>query len=441
MSFLQMSLAGGVMILVIALVRALTVDRLPKKTFLVLWGVALVRLLIPFSLPSGMSAYSLLARKFPAAGVSAAAFPAVTSGGALDTPVGTASPSAAAVSAWVIVWAAGALFCAAGFAAAYAKGCREFRTSLPVDNAVTCQWLETHPLRRTLSIRQSDHVSSPLTFGVLRPVILLPKTTDWKEAEALRFVLEHEFVHARRFDAVSKLVLTAAVCAHWLNPAVWLMYVLANRDMELVCDESVVRRFGAGARAAYANVLIDMEEAKSGLAPLGSYFSRNAIEERIKAIMKTRKTTVVSLVLAALLVAGTVTVFATSARAEAPAATESAEAVESGKGLPLSAEYRAAGIRRKGNARYYEGKPIAGICDDNGGIYLDDSAADGAYLHIRRNDENGIAGVSVITKAEFRELAERQMDRNGDADPVEGTLPTHAEPLTDAEYEAAETHR
>ena len=87
---------------------------------------------------------------------------------------------------------------------------------------------------------------------------------------ALRYVLEHEFVHIRRFDALWKLLLLAAACAHWFNPLVWVMYVLANRDLELSCDETVVRRFG-GARASYARVLIGMEAEKSGFAPLFLY--------------------------------------------------------------------------------------------------------------------------------------------------------------------------
>ena len=93
-------------------------------------------------------------------------------------------------------------------------------------------------------IRRSDRISSPLTFGVLRPVILLPKSTDWSDEDALRFVLEHEFVQVRHFDALFKLALVAAVCIHWCNPLVWAMYILANRDIDLSCDEAVIRRFG-----------------------------------------------------------------------------------------------------------------------------------------------------------------------------------------------------
>ncbi|RAZ18687.1 peptidase M56, partial [Klebsiella oxytoca] len=70
----------------------------------------------------------------------------------------------------------------------------------------------------------------PLTYGIIHPVILLPKSTDWTDTERLNYVLEHELAHIRHFDAAAKLALTAAVCVHWFNPLVWLMLSLANRD-------------------------------------------------------------------------------------------------------------------------------------------------------------------------------------------------------------------
>ena len=68
---------------------------------------------------------------------------------------------------WTIVWAVGAAVCAVVFAVAYGRCCREFRTSFPVENDVTRRWLQSHPLRRTIAIRRSGRISSPLTFGVM----------------------------------------------------------------------------------------------------------------------------------------------------------------------------------------------------------------------------------------------------------------------------------
>lgn len=106
--------------------------------------------------------------------------------------------------------------------------------------------------------------------------------------------MTHELVHIRHFDAAAKLFLTAALCVHWYNPLVWAMYVLANRDIELACDEAVVRSFGGDVKSAYARTLIGMEEKKTGLIPLCNNFSKNAIEERVTAIMKMKKKTIPS---------------------------------------------------------------------------------------------------------------------------------------------------
>ena len=314
-----MSVSGAVMILVITVIRALAMNRVPKNTFLALWGIALVRLLLPFSFPSWFSIYSLLERGAPAVGKDSPTirlFPMIPSEQLAAVPH-SPSVSAATVSAREIVWAAGVLLCAAFFVLVYWKCYKEFQMSLPVENTLTRRWLQTHRLRRSISIRQSSLISAPLTFGVWHPVILMPKKTDWKNERALQYVLEHEFVHIRRFDTTKKLLLLTAVCVHWFNPLVWAMYLLANRDIELSCDEAVVHRFGNNSRAAYAKVLISMEETRSGFTPLCSNFSKNAMEERITAIMKLKKATILSLVATAALVIGTATVFATSAQAGA----------------------------------------------------------------------------------------------------------------------------
>ena len=467
MRFLHMSIAGGIMILAITLIRALTINRLPKKTFLALWSAALLRLLIPFSLPSAFSLYSLIGRNVPAmtTNAPAAILPALSM-----EVVNTASTSiparTGAISAWYIAWIIGMAICTIAFAAVYRKSLREFQMSLPVENPAAQRWLQNHPLRRKISIRQSDRVSSPLTFGVLHPVILMPKKTDWVDQTALKYVLEHEFVHIQRFDTISKLFLIAAVCAQWFNPLAWVMYILANRDLELSCDETVVRRFGANVRASYAKVLIRMEETRSGFAPIGSHFSKNAIEERITAIMKIPKITIVSLAAAACIVAGTVTVFATSApsnesgasavktaqsesggisaaergAAAVEAATANAsggaQAVESGEGLKPDAEYLSAGITEQKGKWYYQGKPIAAIYDDDGGIYLDDEAAEDAAdslcLNIRRDGEGAISGVDVITREEFRD---RYMNANPPASTLdESTLMSWVDPADGRTY-------
>ena len=156
-------------------------------------------------------------------------------------------------------------------------------------------------------------VSSPLTYGVLRPVILLPERMERENEDALTYILTHEYIHIRRFDSVAKPVFAAVLCVHWFNPLAWVMYLLANRDLELSCDERVMDTLGGREKASYALTLINMEETRSRCFSLYNHFSKLAIEERIEAIMKYKKASVLALALAVALVVSATTAFAASA--------------------------------------------------------------------------------------------------------------------------------
>lgn len=186
--------------------------------------------------------------------------------------------------------------------------------SLPVENEFVNEWLSSHQLRRNITIRQYDCIHTPLTYGIFRPVILLPKESLEQSPSTLNFILTHEWVHIRRFDCVTKILLTAALCIHWMNPLVWVMYLLFNRDIELSCDETVLHLLGRNRRSDYALALIDMEEQKGGFASFASGFGRNAIEERIRAIMKMKKASLITILAAVVVVACVSILFATSAK-------------------------------------------------------------------------------------------------------------------------------
>lgn len=319
MSLLQMSFLGTVIILLIVVLRAVLINRLPKKTFLILWRIALIRLLVPFSIKSVTSIYSLLQSIYSDIN------PVRTAQTTTFLPIHGNMPEIAnglseamvqrteSISILSVIWLAGLLLCFGFFAVSYIKCYREFRFSLPVENDILEAWKEKHPLKRSLSIRQTETIAAPLSYGVIRPVILMPKNTEWKNIYQLRYVLEHEYVHIRRLDMLTKLIMIAAVCIHWFNPLVWVMYILFNRDLELSCDETVVRRFGMDIKSVYATALISMEEKKSGLTPLCNSFSKNAIEERIRAIMKIKKTSKFAVIISAVLVICVTGGFATSA--------------------------------------------------------------------------------------------------------------------------------
>ncbi len=356
-SLLQMSLAGGIMIVVIIPLRAIWIHQLPKKTFLILWGIVLCRLLIPYDLKSAVSVYTFVQKRIPAmtriaerqpaepfsakgleAGHFSAEYLPAEPFSMEDLPreqahrdagsagvvrgVETAQPVKAAVTLpdrmllRKILWMIGAMLCCSYYMVSYIRGYRKFQQSLPVEQEMLKEWYMAHELKRKLSVRQSDQITAPLTYGLFHPVILMPKTSDWDNQRQMGYILEHEYIHIQRFDAAAKLIMVAAVCIHWFNPFVWVMYLLFNRDIELSCDETVIRRFGEHTKAAYATLLVSMEEKKSSFVPFGSSFSKTAIEERITAIMKIKKCSFGLTVIAAAMIASITAVFATSAASD-----------------------------------------------------------------------------------------------------------------------------
>ncbi len=364
MDILQMSVYGGVMVLAIVAVRLAVLRFLPKRMLVILWCIALARLLVPLEIPSRFSVYSFVGKQAEADGNAIwrqndaedrmlrpqAQTDSITKvrqageayggelseqskmdDGALLTKVGATKGTGHL--AWII-WGTGAAACGIFFLAAYIRSLREFRMSLPARSDCVARWEEclrlaqgSFPWRRRLergrrgtvrpvTVRVSDRTDVPLTYGIFQPVILLPKEIEQegaKQPEKLNYVLWHEYMHIRHGDCLLKLIVVAAVCMHWFNPLVWAMYVLINRDIELACDESVVRHCGIDSKALYADMLIGMEARKSGLAPFCSYFGRNAAEERIRAVMGIKKKSLGIAILAAGVTLLFSMVFATSA--------------------------------------------------------------------------------------------------------------------------------
>ncbi len=297
-TLLSMTVSASVVIAVIIVIRSLFVHRLPKRLFVILWTAAALRMLVPFSASVNIphentQPENTVVREFTP---SESSEPDSETSCALDREL-----------ILEIVWAGGVVLSTGIIAALHLRSRRELSMALPFDDARISSRISAAKLRRKITVKVSDRVVSPLTYGVINPVIILPKSLP-ADSEEMRFALAHELVHIRRFDVLLKVVLTAAACVHWFNPLAWAMLSLAGRDIELSCDEAVLEQLGCK-REDYAMALIRLEERRS--ISTGAAFGRNAVRERIEAIMKFKKTTLAGIIVSACLIAGTTTAFAT----------------------------------------------------------------------------------------------------------------------------------
>ena len=223
---LTMSLSAS-WIAAAVLVLRLCLKRAPKWVNVLLWGIVAARLVLPFSIESPLSLLPRTEAILPAAAaqpIQAGTAPAVGSAAAIASGAAMRSqPAWTTILAWV--WLVG------------------------IAVLLLYTWISTQRLRRKVreaarlqgNIYETEHIASPFVLGVLRPRIYLPYHMDSRGREQ---VIAHEQAHLRRGDHVWKPLGFLLLTIHWFNPLLWLSYVLLCRDIELACDEKVIKNLG-----------------------------------------------------------------------------------------------------------------------------------------------------------------------------------------------------
>lgn len=135
------------------------------------------------------------------------------------------------------------------------------------------------------NIFETDQIHTPFVLGLMRPRIYIPTGLEQKE---LDYILKHEQIHIKRRDYVIKPIAFFTAVLHWFNPIVWISYFLMSKDMEMSCDEEVIRQSKEDIRVSYSRSLLSLSMKQSGLlAPLA--FGESNIKTRIKNIINYKK--------------------------------------------------------------------------------------------------------------------------------------------------------
>ena len=286
MTLLEMSLSATLLLISVMILRFFFKNKIPKQTFLFFWGIVILKLVIPSSwlshlnIRNAMTPSQALEYEFMGMGPEL-----------LEPFIGQNGftlrlPEVLTMTGVLFLWGAGVIAMALFLLVPHFRSLQTYKMSLPVKNVIVDEWQKNFQLKRQIQVRQSEFLLSPLTYGILKPVILLPKTLDFENKEELTYILTHEYMHIKRFDIVFKWLIVLTLCLHWFNPLVWLMYSLINRDIELACDDAVVLSLGKKLKASYAVTLINLEERRSSFTSFAMYFSKSAVEERVESIMK-----------------------------------------------------------------------------------------------------------------------------------------------------------
>ena len=306
MNFITMSFLAGMAIVSIVILRCIAINRLPKRLFLTLWNIVLFHLLLIMSLPFEFETGQFqkpvqeLFLQFDTVYI-------IEQHPKSDNMLHTIfnEYQTVIITIWfmVAVILLSVLFCQ------YIAERGKLQQALPMSGIPQIdEWLRSHRIKRQIRILVSDRIMTPLTYGSIKPRIILPKSMDLQDTAQLQYVLDHEFVHIRRFDSIRKILLLLIVCFHWFNPFVWIMFYFLQRDIELYCDERVIAHKDAANRKAYATTLINASARKAGMSCLTNGFGRNAIEERVISVIHYQKPSLIKKLLSSIIILCSVTI-------------------------------------------------------------------------------------------------------------------------------------
>lgn len=297
---LNLAVAASWLIVVILLLRPLLKKFAPRWVLCALWAVVAVRLVCPVMLHSDLSVYRLAGDAVNANGqvtyfedtgfcgdVSyrpATLLPGVSTPTVTPSTVDDSAPEVSAdavvqpstpsrsvdMNLLSIAWAVGIYIIVMAALAGYLSLRSAVAASIPLEgNVYLC-----------------DNIKSPFILGVFRPRIYLTSGMD----EAARdCVLRHERAHLRRWDHVWKPLGFALLAVYWYDPLVWVAYILFCRDMELACDERVIRDMAAEERAAYSQALLDCSRGRRWVAACPLAFGEVGVKTRVKAVLWYKK--------------------------------------------------------------------------------------------------------------------------------------------------------
>lgn len=304
---LQNAVAGSGLILAVVVLRRVLKARLLPEVRLGLWAVCLFRLLTPVAPKSALSLYGLARSLAPKGQPAPTPLPPASPlppPSAYVTVPGPApvEPGFPWDTALIAVWLAVAGVLTVRYVLSWTRTKQAVACAIPLDRDDPQYAI----LPKCARLRVGPMEGAPLTFGAVRPTVVL---SPGLSGEELDYVLVHEGVHATRRDNLWHYAMALVLAVFWWDPLVWLMARLLRQDIELSCDRAVLRILGADRRAGYARALVSLS-AQAGGPAFCHTFGRKATEERIRSIMRFKKTSLLGIVLSLTLVLGVTAAFA-----------------------------------------------------------------------------------------------------------------------------------
>lgn len=287
---LNMSYQGGIVICFILLARyILHIIKAPKKYAYYLWLIAFVRLLCPFSFESVLSILPRETEPIKQAIVYEQIPEIHTGSTVVNQTVNNVLPKAdsvASVNPMQIIMAIGQVIWLIGIIILLVYSLLSFiRLKKRLVGSVNLSAISSER-SDTGTIYISDHIATPFVLGFFRPRIYVPSIINEQE---IPYILMHEQAHIKRKDHIIKLLVFGIAVIHWFNPLVLIAYVLMNQDMEMSCDEYVMKSYKEDIRKEYATSLLNLSVGRRLILGVPLAFGEGNVKGRIKNVARYKK--------------------------------------------------------------------------------------------------------------------------------------------------------
>lgn len=281
LKIINMSISANYIVLAVLLLRLL-LKKAPKWITVVLWGIVAVRLVCPFSIESVLSLIpsaetvspDIMMDRTPEINTGIPiinqVINPVISGSFTPDPGTSANPLQLWIPTFAVIWIVGMVALLIYTVISYVKVKRKIGTAILLRD----------------NIYQSENVVSPFVLGIIKPKIYLPFNMNEKDME---HVVAHEMAHIRRKDHLWKPLGFILLTLHWFNPLMWLGYVLLCRDIELACDEKVIKELDHDARADYSQALLTCSVNRRMIAACPLAFGEVGVKDRVKSVLNYKK--------------------------------------------------------------------------------------------------------------------------------------------------------
>ena len=281
LKIINMSISASYIVLAVLLLRLL-LKKAPKWITVVLWGIVAIRLVCPFSIESVLSLIpsaetvspDIMMDRTPEINTGIPiinqVINPVISGSFTPDPGTSANPLQLWIPTFAVIWIVGMVALLIYTVISYVNVKRKIGTAVLLRE----------------NIYQSENVVSPFVLGIIMPKIYLPFNMNEKDME---HVVAHEMAHIRRKDHLWKPLGFVLLTLHWFNPLMWLGYVLLCRDIELACDEKVIKELDHDARADYSQALLTCSVNRRMIAACPLAFGEVGVKDRVKSVLNYKK--------------------------------------------------------------------------------------------------------------------------------------------------------